>query len=330
MIGLSVYNADAQQYQSYKCTTLKTYKQALKYYETKQETKLTPGKDKYTWLDEYGHELTKFTISKNDNVEHLVDLTDMDKGNPMRTRYSPATNAYNKVPKIKMGHVHHTQLLEACGKVKNLKKNSKSITDRFNNLFLDSEGNITKEYASMISSTYAFVFLCAYINTFQRQRRLYQDNSAAFSALSIAINENKQKIIDYSKVNTKAKNDYIKRMQEITRGEGYIRGKTATARKAFLYLYNINDTHLGYGITVDIQMRDKTHQKTFEDYGHKGRLIYLFEGTGKEIEQVEHNMKQSLELASLPLEGFRTESTSLNALEEVLTKFTKNLNMRNL
>ncbi len=324
MIGINVYNITSKKYQCYKCPTFKTYKQALKYYETKHETILTVGKNNYTWLDEHGHELTKFTIRKNDDVEYLVDLTDMDKGNPMQTGYYPAFEFYNNV--LKTGHVHYTKLIEACGKIKDLKDDSKSITDRFNKLFLNSNGNITKEYARSIPSAYAVVFLEAYTKTFQRQK-INQNNSVAFSVLYTEIKKNKQILTDYAKTNTKAKNDYIQRMKEIIRGEGYIRGKTATARKAFLYLYNIDDTHLGYGITVDIRMRDKTHQKTFEDYGYSGRLIYLFEGTGKEIEQVEHNMKQSLELASLPLEGFRTEATRLNALNEVLTQFTTTLSM---
>ena len=327
MIGISVKDINTQRTGCYLCRTFKTYKQALNYYEIKCETKLTPGKNKDLWLDEHGHELTRFTIPKKNDSGYIIDLTDMDKYNPTHTRYSPADIYCPNLPRT--GHVFYAELLEACGKIKNLKRNPGTITDWVNNFLLDSKGRIPKEYAKTIPSSYAMIFLEAYIKTYQSQK-YYQNNSVAFSILNTYIAKSKQARIDYSKANTKAKNDYIKRLKEIIRGEGYVRGKTATAKRAFLYLYNINDTHLGYGITVDIRMRDRTHQKTFEDYGYKGRLIYLFEGTGKEIEQAEHDMKQALELTSLPLEGFRTEATHLKALEEVLNKFTKNLNLKSL
>ncbi len=155
----------------------------------------------------------------------------------------------------------------------------------------------------------------------------YRVNNPVYHSLKESIREINQTIVDYTKLNKKTRDDNIKRMHVIMRGTKYIKGKTSTARKAFLYLYNINDTHLGYGITVDMQSRDKTHQKTFENYNYNGTLIHVFEGNGEEIEQTEYKMKQALELTRLPLEGFRTEATHLSALNEVLNKFTNRLNM---
>ncbi len=152
-------------------------------------------------------------------------------------------------------------------------------------------------------------------------------NKHVYASLDQSARNIKQAIVDYNRLSKKAKDDNMKRMHILTRGTTYVKGKTATARKAFLYLYNINDTHLGYGITVDMQSRDKTHQKTFENYNYNGTLIHVFEGNGEEIEQTEYKMKQALELTRLPLEGFRTEATHLSALNEVLNKFTNRLNM---
>lgn len=131
---------------------------------------------------------------------------------------------------------------------------------------------------------------------------------------------------EYVKAENKATRDYLKFIKNGSRGL-YIRGKTVTAKKAYLYLYNIDDKYLGYGITIDIRERNKTHQTTFARHRKKGTLIYVFEGTGQEVEQVEYSMKQKLTLTNLRIDGFRAEATNLNSLDKVLTKFTKNLTL---
>jgi len=86
---------------------------------------------------------------------------------------------------------------------------------------------------------------------------------------------------------------------------------------AQLYLYNIEDRWLGFGITGDAKTRHTTHSCTLKDVEHE--LIHTFEfEEGANALEIETLLKQKFVTVDTGYDGFRTEAISINYLPAVL------------
>jgi len=86
---------------------------------------------------------------------------------------------------------------------------------------------------------------------------------------------------------------------------------------AQLYLYNIEDRWLGFGITGDAKTRHTTHSRTLKDVEHE--LIHTFEfEEGANALEIETLLKQKFVMVDIGYDGFRTEATSISYLDSVL------------
>ena len=86
---------------------------------------------------------------------------------------------------------------------------------------------------------------------------------------------------------------------------------------AQLYLYNIEDRWLGFGITGDAKTRHARHRRTLRNVEHE--LIHTFEfEEGANAHEIETLLKQKFVMVDIGYDGFRTEATSISYLDSVL------------
>jgi len=86
---------------------------------------------------------------------------------------------------------------------------------------------------------------------------------------------------------------------------------------AQLYLYNIEDRWLGFGITGVPKNRHATHRYTLRNVEHE--LMYTFEfDEGANALEIESLLKQKFVTVDTGYDGFRTEAMSISYLDSVL------------
>jgi len=86
---------------------------------------------------------------------------------------------------------------------------------------------------------------------------------------------------------------------------------------AQLYLYNIEDRWLGFGITGVPKNRHATHRYTLRNVEHE--LIHTFEfEEGVNALEIETLLKQKFVTVDTGYDGFRTEAMSISYLDSVL------------
>ncbi len=88
------------------------------------------------------------------------------------------------------------------------------------------------------------------------------------------------------------------------------------------YVYEIShlgQDYIGYGITGNLEQRDKAHQTTFKSHGAVGTLLktFTFE-SGESCAELETSVKEHFSLFTTGMDGFKTESTHLHNLEKLL------------
>ena len=86
-----------------------------------------------------------------------------------------------------------------------------------------------------------------------------------------------------------------------------------------IYLIIIDDKYLGYGITGDLNQRLKEHKRNLD---LANRHHYLFASATFEDGQIpldiENEIKEKFVQVDLEVEGFRTEATKAEHLDEIL------------
>jgi len=86
---------------------------------------------------------------------------------------------------------------------------------------------------------------------------------------------------------------------------------------AQLYLYNIEDRWLGFGITGVPKNRHATHRYTLRNVEHE--LMYTFEfDEGANALEIESLLKQKFVMVDIGYDGFRTEAMGIDNLDSVL------------
>ncbi len=90
-------------------------------------------------------------------------------------------------------------------------------------------------------------------------------------------------------------------------------------REAELYLYNINDTYLGFGITGVPKRRHYEHSVNLNDsdYDFKHTHSFTFKN-GQTAHDVESKIKDKFVRMDSGVDGFRYESVSIDYLDAVL------------
>lgn len=83
-------------------------------------------------------------------------------------------------------------------------------------------------------------------------------------------------------------------------------------KPAAFYAYRIITRHnhyLGFGITRNIDLRNRTHQKSFRDHGATGELIFTYDGDGHAIQEIERTAIEQFEITNTGIPGFIREAT---------------------
>ncbi len=97
-------------------------------------------------------------------------------------------------------------------------------------------------------------------------------------------------------------------------------------KPAYFYLYNIDDTYLGFGITGKPKRRHKTHAYNLTQQDKSFTLLdqQLFT-LGRDAFLFESLVKKTFTRMDSGVEGFRKESISINNLETVKLMLTESL-----
>lgn len=90
------------------------------------------------------------------------------------------------------------------------------------------------------------------------------------------------------------------------------------SKPAVVYVYSINETYCGYGVTNNFKVRDTTHKNSFKNFGASAVLQAIFECSGMEAQRIERLLKNTFEITDTKVKGFRKEATYLRNLHRVL------------
>jgi hypothetical protein len=80
-----------------------------------------------------------------------------------------------------------------------------------------------------------------------------------------------------------------------------------TQKPATLYVYNFSGCY-GFGISNNFYERNKNHTKTFNDIGINFNLVRTYDGSGRDILELETVLKRSLPIYNTGVDGFKTEA----------------------
>lgn len=89
-------------------------------------------------------------------------------------------------------------------------------------------------------------------------------------------------------------------------------------RPAEIYVYRINNTHFGFGLTTN-KSRHIGHNSAFKKAGAKGeKMPYRFTGRLEDVKFVESYLKKTLPISSAGVVGFKTEAILIKDFPEFL------------
>ncbi len=92
-----------------------------------------------------------------------------------------------------------------------------------------------------------------------------------------------------------------------------------TEKPAQLYLYNIDDLYIGFGITGDAKTRHALHRKSFEKFGVDYELIHTFYfEVGLYAREIETIIKRMFIGIDTGIPSFRKEAVEINKLDILL------------
>lgn len=74
----------------------------------------------------------------------------------------------------------------------------------------------------------------------------------------------------------------------------------------------------GYGITGEFSVRDQSHRKNISRAGYSHTLVGYFEMLGTEAARIETGLKRNFARIDTGIDGFRTEATGIENLQQVL------------
>lgn len=94
-------------------------------------------------------------------------------------------------------------------------------------------------------------------------------------------------------------------------------------KPATLYLFKINETILGFGITNDFKTRHNKHISTFKKHKAAHNLLQTFNCSGHQALAIENHLKQTYEIIDTGIEGFRKEATEIKHLPDILKYINK-------
>lgn len=96
-------------------------------------------------------------------------------------------------------------------------------------------------------------------------------------------------------------------------------------KQATIYVL-VTKNYCGFGITNNIKSRLSTHRRNLKKYGLVFEVVKLWHVSGEKAVAIESNLKQNLNIVSMGVEGFKTESvlvkdagTVVQTIEDFLT-----------
>ncbi len=126
-----------------------------------------------------------------------------------------------------------------------------------------------------------------------------------------------QKTVDV--INLKCGHSYIQNPKNHIAGAGCpncCRGGFKPARISEVYLYEIDEVYLGFGITGAPKQRHRDHRRNLS--GRDFKLLGRYSFSGEVVKKIERELYK-LPFLGIDVEGFRRECVSLDLLNEVKT-----------
>jgi len=96
-------------------------------------------------------------------------------------------------------------------------------------------------------------------------------------------------------------------------------------KPSVVYVYAINDTHCGFGITNNFKTRADRHKTSFKKHNAYAELITTYECSGIQAQQIERLIQKTFPIVNTGIEGFKKEATHLHNLPAVLNLISNTL-----